>query len=491
MGACQWTRGSAIGRGSTATVSIATAHSSGEIFAVKSAELAHSQSLQREERILSQLNHARIVSGAGAGVTTENGREFFNLYMEFVAGGSLSDAIRRAGGRLEEAEIQSYAREILEGVAYLHSKRLVHCDIKGRNVLVGSEGAKIADLGCARMVDAAGGAVSGTPLFMAPEAARGEEQGFASDVWAVGCTVIEMATGSPPWPEMNDPVSALYRIAYSVDVPEFPTWLSDQGKDFLGNCLRRNPDDRWTADQLLKHPFVDETVSVKKTAVGSVPKISPKSTLDLGFWDSLGEAGSDRELTRFDFSTNSPAERMRQLAVAGNSTPNWTWEENWVTVRGSEECQIPAGEEMGGVDSSDGDSDDQGEDSCSSLVINGGDCSSDLVNDSWFDEGISSSFVIKEPGCSSDLANDACYDEEIFGRSADSFHCCWGGFVNVCKCNKDEFSCNPDLGTLNLIFLSVTAIAVTLDFLVFCFTELIFYKNKDYKKDCSSRVCKV
>ncbi|XXG67830.1 hypothetical protein AAC387_Pa06g1085 [Persea americana] len=428
MGTCNWTRGRAIGRGSTATVSLATAHRSGEIFAVKSAELSHSQSLQHEEKILSQLNHPRIVSGAGCDTTTENGREFFNLFMEFVPGGSLSDSIWE-GGRLEEPEIQSYTRDIVEGVAYLHSKNLVHCDIKGRNVLIGSDGAKIADMGCAREVDVAGGAVSGTPLFMAPEAARGEEQGFAADVWAVGCTVIEMATGSPPWPETKDPVSALFRIAYSVDVPEFPSWLSDQAKDFLSKCLRRNPDERWTADQLLNHPFVDGRCSLTKAVVVSVPTNSPKSTLDFEFWDSLGESGTDRELTQFEYAANSPAERIRRLAGGDSSPrrPNWTWEENWVTVSGSEECQIAAGEEMSGPDSNcGGDSDHQGLD-CSTS-------SSDLVNDCCFQEGNSTGFVIKGRDYSTNLVNDIWHDEGIFVCSGDSF-LCWKGFVNVVKFN--------------------------------------------------------
>ncbi|KAF2314176.1 hypothetical protein GH714_023885 [Hevea brasiliensis] len=118
--------------------------------------------------------------------------------------------------------IRLYTRDILQGLEYLHTNGLAHCDIKSKNVLVSKEGAKIADFGCAKFVEKVGGAMSefsGTPAFMAPEVARGEEQGFPADLWALGCTIIEMATGNIPWTEhQNDPVSALYQIGFSSEI---------------------------------------------------------------------------------------------------------------------------------------------------------------------------------------------------------------------------------------------------------------------------------
>nr|GEY88814.1 mitogen-activated protein kinase kinase kinase 18-like [Tanacetum cinerariifolium] len=73
---------------------------------------------------------------------------------------------------------------------------------------------KIADFGCAKWVSE-NVPFSGTPMFMAPEVARGEEQGFAADIWALGCVLIEIATGGSPWTNVTDPVSILYKIAYS------------------------------------------------------------------------------------------------------------------------------------------------------------------------------------------------------------------------------------------------------------------------------------
>lgn len=260
----------------------------------------------------------------------------YNVFMEYVPGGALSDEIRRRGNRLDEDWIRLYTRQIVLGLEYLQFNGLVHCDIKSENVLIREDGAVIADLGCAKSVHGNGGGsvFSGTPVFMAPEVARGEEQGFPADVWALGCTVIEMATGRNPWPEVDDPVSALYRIGFSGDVPEFPMWLSKNGRDFLDKCLRRNPRERWTAKELLEHPFLEPNSKQLK----EFPVKSPTSVLDdQSFWDSLEAPVTPSVLMHIGSSSNSPAERIQRLnegaLSSGSNLPNWTWDEDWVTVR--------------------------------------------------------------------------------------------------------------------------------------------------------------
>ncbi|KAK9267232.1 hypothetical protein L1049_009654 [Liquidambar formosana] len=215
--------------------------------------------------------------------------------MEYAPGGTLIDAIReRGGGCLEEATIRSYARDMLHG-------------LRGSNVLITNDGVKIADLGCAKRVDEVSavnstltGPIAGTPLFMAPEVARGEQQGFPADVWALGCTVIEMATGRAPWADVSDPVSALYRIGFSGDVPEIPESLSKQAKDFLGKCLKRDPGERWSASELVKHAFLEEPNFTSKEIYGSNSD-TPTCVLDQGFWDSNGGMGNNPEFDPLEF----------------------------------------------------------------------------------------------------------------------------------------------------------------------------------------------
>ncbi|KAJ6326731.1 hypothetical protein OIU78_013756 [Salix suchowensis] len=91
---------------------------------------------------------------------------------------------------------------------------------------------------------------------MAPEVLRKEGLDFASDIWSLGCTVIEMATGRPPWGyKASDPMAVVLKIAFSSERPKFPAHLSEEGMDFLAKCLERDPESRWTAEELLDHPF--------------------------------------------------------------------------------------------------------------------------------------------------------------------------------------------------------------------------------------------
>ncbi|KAF3789428.1 Mitogen-activated protein kinase kinase kinase 3 [Nymphaea thermarum] len=209
--------------------------------------------LRREHSILSSLSSPHIVRCLGTDVTREGGKEYYNLFMEYFPRGTLCDEIRNQGGRLPEPEISRHSRSVLLGLRYLHGIGIAHRDIKGSNLLVGCDGeVRIGDLGCALRtgVTAEVGGLAGTPLFMAPEVARAESQGSAADVWALGCTMVEMATGQPPWAaEVTDPISALYRIGCTDAVPEIPENLSEEGQDFLAKCFCRNPLERLVLEE--------------------------------------------------------------------------------------------------------------------------------------------------------------------------------------------------------------------------------------------------
>ncbi|XP_030539711.1 mitogen-activated protein kinase kinase kinase 18-like [Rhodamnia argentea] len=342
----EWTRGRTVGHGSTAAVSLATLAESGEVFAVKSAELGASASLQREQRILSSLSSPRIVEYRGFDVTREgNNKLMYNLFMEFVPGGTLADLSRKLGGRLSQPTIARYTRQILEGLEHLHSRGIAHCDVKGSNILIGEDGPKLADFGCARRVDdpaAAEAPFGGTPMYMSPEVARGEEQGHACDVWALGCTVVETATGGAPW-SGGDPASVLYRIAYSVESPEIPGWLSEEAMDFLGKCLRRDPRERWTPRQLLEHPFLIGgfksgldigDVKQNREWESSASSTSPTSVLDGGLYWSSAEEESETGAADEDGKHKGDAagDRIRRLS-ASSAGPTWA-REDWIDVRG-------------------------------------------------------------------------------------------------------------------------------------------------------------
>ncbi|KAF8689589.1 hypothetical protein HU200_041764 [Digitaria exilis] len=342
----EWQRGPVIGRGASATVSIATDRRTGDVFAVKSADIARSGVLRREQSILSALSSPHVVSCLGADVSVADGSGHvtcYDLFLEYAPGGSLADEMRRHGGRFEEeAVIRSRAADVLHGLAYVHAAGVAHCDVKARNVLIGRDGrAMLADFGCAHSTAEedggnAGGTtiIRGTPAFMSPEAARGEAQGVAADIWALGCTVIEMATGGAPW-RFADAVAALHHVAHSGDVPPCPAWLSDEAKDFLSRCLVRDPAKRWTAEQLLRHQFIASSststqIDPAASKSGLVHlRVSPKSVFDQAFWE---DSSSDSDTT----VALMPVERVRALA-AHDVAADWTWSsgEHWITVCGT------------------------------------------------------------------------------------------------------------------------------------------------------------
>ncbi|CAI8590633.1 unnamed protein product [Vicia faba] len=333
-----WTRGRIIGRGSTATVYIAQHRNSDQVFAVKSTELHSSDFLKKEQEILSKVKCPQIVDYRGCDVTFENGVHWFNLFMEYASKGTLADAVRNGNGNgMEEGLVGFYTRQILLGLNYLHSNGIVHCDLKGQNVLMVEQGVKIADFGCARRVEEEL-VISGSPAFMAPEVARGEEQGFAADVWALGCTVLEMITGKMPWQGVSDPAAVLYRVGFSGDVPEIPNFVSEQGRDFLRKCLRRDPNERWSVVELLGHEFVGkfkESVSDSET---------PTTVLEGGFWDwdsleTTQEVGSSFDCYSSDSSSPSSSTGDRILGLCSNETV-WEFDDDddeWITVRSNGE----------------------------------------------------------------------------------------------------------------------------------------------------------
>ncbi|KAK1666608.1 hypothetical protein QYE76_054767 [Lolium multiflorum] len=324
----QWTRLRTLGCGASgAVVSLAADGASGELFAVKSVAAADAPMLSREQGIMSGLCSPDVVRCIGGGHRDGS----YHLFLEFAPGGSLADEVARNGGRLEEQAIRAYAADVLRGLAYIHGESLVHGDIKSRNIVIGADGhAKIADFGCARMAGS-DRPIGGTPAFMAPEVARGEEQGPAADMWALGCTIIEMATGRAPWSDIDNVLAAVHRIGYTDAVPEVPAWLSPEAKNFLAACFARNAGERATAVELLEHPFL----ALQPDEAKARRWVSPKSTLDAAFWESESDEEADEEE---EISVNA-SERIKSLACSVSASPDWDSDEGWIDVLGGEQCQ--------------------------------------------------------------------------------------------------------------------------------------------------------
>ncbi|KAI3889251.1 hypothetical protein MKW92_052981 [Papaver armeniacum] len=262
----RWRKGELIGCGAFGRVYMGMNLDSGELLAVKQVLIAvnskekaqdHIRELEEEVKLLKNLSHPNIVRYLG----TAREEDTLNILLEFVPGGSISSLLGKFGS-FPEAVIIMYTKQLLLGLEYLHRNGIMHRDIKGANILVDNKGCiKLADFGASKQVvelATISGAKSmkGTPYWMAPEVILQTGHSFSADIWSVGCTVIEMATGKPPWSQQYQEVAALFHIGTTKSHPPIPEHLSAEAKDFLLKCLQKEPNLRASASELLQHPFV-------------------------------------------------------------------------------------------------------------------------------------------------------------------------------------------------------------------------------------------
>ncbi|PSS04377.1 Mitogen-activated protein kinase kinase kinase [Actinidia chinensis var. chinensis] len=276
----RWKKGKLLGRGTFGHVYVGFNSESGEMCAMKEVTLfsddakskESAKQLGQEIALLSRLRHPNIVQYYGSETVDEK----LYIYLEYVSGGSIYKLLQEYG-QFGELAIRSYTKQILSGLAYLHAKSTVHRDIKGANILVDPNGrVKLADFGMAKHIAGQSCPLSfkGSPYWMAPEVIKNSNCNLMVDIWSLGCTVLEMATTKPPWSHYEG-VAAMFKIGNSKDLPAIPDHLSDDGKNFVRQCLQRNPLHRPTAEKLLEHPFVKNAAPLEKPIIGPEPSDPP------------------------------------------------------------------------------------------------------------------------------------------------------------------------------------------------------------------------
>jgi hypothetical protein len=227
----QWMRGNLIGRGSFGRVYHALNIATGDWLAVKQVDAAVTQSdrrnqdlqaaadaLYREIRLLKDLDHENIVQYMGYDSNVEEGHIY--IFLEYVPGGSISSLLSKYQF-FDERLTSFFTRQILCGLQYLHTRKILHRDIKAGNVLIDQDGVcKITDFGLSKNQNegaydpmANNSTMRGTVFWMAPEVLTNNYSAKV-DVWSLGCTVLEMITGEHPWMELTS-LAALYQVRLS------------------------------------------------------------------------------------------------------------------------------------------------------------------------------------------------------------------------------------------------------------------------------------
>ncbi|XP_076831855.1 TRAF2 and NCK interacting kinase a isoform X3 [Brachyhypopomus gauderio] len=243
---------------------------SGQLAAIKTMDVTEDQEeIKAEINMLRRYSrHCNIATFYGAFIKKNppGTNDQLWLVMEFCGAGSVTDLVKSTrGNSLKEKWTAYISREILRGLAHLHSHRVIHRDIKGQNVLL-TENAevKLVDFGVSAQLDRTinrRNTFIGTPYWMAPEviACNGNTRAtydFKSDLWSLGITAIEMAEGVPPLCDFH-PMKALFLITRSPAPRLSSTKWSTAFRSFVESCLVKDYTKRPSTEQLLTHPFVE------------------------------------------------------------------------------------------------------------------------------------------------------------------------------------------------------------------------------------------
>jgi mitogen-activated protein kinase kinase kinase len=274
----KWMKGAMIGQGSFGSVYLALHAITGELLAVKQVEAPSPGSnnandtkkksmidaLKREISLLRDLQHPNIVQYLGC----SNSADYLNIFLEYVPGGSVQTMLNSYGA-LREPLVRSFCRQIVTGLAYLHGRDIIHRDIKGANILVDNKGGiKISDFGISKKVEAtnllgAAGSnknrpsLQGSVFWMAPEVVKQTSYTLKADIWSLGCLVVEMMTGTHPYPDCSQ-LQAIFKIGGAKASPNIPEEASTEAKTFLDQTFELDHTKRPNAEELLLSPFLNQ-----------------------------------------------------------------------------------------------------------------------------------------------------------------------------------------------------------------------------------------
>lgn len=247
-----------IGTGSFGEVYKGRDVSTGKLVALKLVDLEKADDeidvIQREIKVMSQISNPHVVQY----YTSMMKGSTLWIVMEFMAGGSLKELLDAVGPFPEDA-IAIVIKAMCKGLDYVHKGSKLHRDIKAANILLSSQGdVKLADFGVAgqmTMTVRQRNTFVGSPFWMAPEVIQESLYDEKADMWSLGITAIELATGLPPY-ATEHPYRALLQIPKNDPPVLEGSQFSKTFKDFIALCLRKNPVERPSAEQLLTHPFL-------------------------------------------------------------------------------------------------------------------------------------------------------------------------------------------------------------------------------------------
>lgn len=264
--------GQVLGKGGYGSVFMAKDLRTGDYVAIKrfhnSGSLVDKKAI-KEQNIWKGLHHPNVVEFRGSFVG-DNGS--LNLVVEYVDGLSLAEHLSQYTA-FPEKLVAEISRQVLCGLAYLHRNGVTHRDLKPANILVDSNArVKICDFGVSRSdnvqtINPGQQHMVGTPWYIAPEMVEYRPYTTSVDIWSLGCTVLELATGRRPYHELSA-MQVLFRMVEDR-CPPIPQHISPEARDFLKACWVWDPTSRPSANHLLQHAFIRKYSDPSKQLSGN------------------------------------------------------------------------------------------------------------------------------------------------------------------------------------------------------------------------------
>ncbi|KAF8898471.1 hypothetical protein BD779DRAFT_1607269 [Infundibulicybe gibba] len=334
----RWQQGRFIGAGAFGSVYLAVNLDTGSPMAVKEIKFQELSGLPNlysqikdELSVMEMLHHPNVVEYYGIEVH----RDKVYIFEEYCQNGSLAALLEH--GRIEdEGIIQVYTMQMLEGLTYLHSKGIVHRDIKPDNILLDHLGViKFVDFGAAKILAknqrsiqrsrrgadsfapngmpsinglAMNNSLTGTPMYMSPEIIKNDKRGRhgAMDIWSLGCVVLEFATGKKPWSNLDNEWAIMFHIGVATQHPPLPEpgQLSELGISFIKQCLTIDPMKRPSAAELMDHrwmlEFREALLSYEEAEMATSPpaNLPPEDTFENASVARQAAIKKEKELER-------------------------------------------------------------------------------------------------------------------------------------------------------------------------------------------------
>ncbi|XP_051943243.1 serine/threonine-protein kinase PLK3 [Hippocampus zosterae] len=277
-----YSKGKLLGKGGFARCYEMTDLSNNKMFAVKVIPQSRVSKPHQREKITNEIELHKTLSHKHVVKFSHHFEDQDNIYifLELCSRKSLAH-IWKARHTLTEPEVRYYLKQIISGLKYLHSRGILHRDLKLGNFFVNENmELRLGDFGLAaklETVEQRKKTICGTPNYLAPEVLNRQGHGTESDVWSLGCVMYTLMCGNPPFEtlDLKETYKCIKEVRYNL-----PSGLSPAAQKLISSILQKSPSDRLGLDQILNHEFFTKGFTPDKLPPNScvtVPELHPPS----------------------------------------------------------------------------------------------------------------------------------------------------------------------------------------------------------------------